>query len=483
MSNPHPEPDSVTDSITESEYDELATLAEAESFALGTKSVLAQLPLWEASLDIGDPGHEAAHLFEGEPTLPGIILTDGKRSVGMLSRQRFLEYLLRPKGIDLFLAQPLRVMYSYARLPPLVLAHTTPILAAAQLVLRRPLDQQGEPLVVTSPRGDRLVHIHDLNRAHWQIRGIETQVRYERVQAQMLQSEKMAALGRLVDGVSHEILDPLGFIWGNLAHLGRYCQQLLDLIAVYEESVTLPSEAVALLREDIELDYLQEDLPNTIRSIQGGADRLKRLALSLQNFCHIDDIYPKPADLHELLDSVVLLLKSRLTTQIEVVRDYDPLPPVTCFGGQLSQVFMNILTNCLDALLERTSRQDASTNPWEAAQDGQSLEALESPKIIISTSLCRPPQELANPGQRWISVVIADNGPGLSPAAQEEVLRSFSIEKRLEKETHLAMSYRIITAKHGGRFYVRSRSFSDHETAPGIGTEFEIRLPLYPQGD
>lgn len=463
--------------------DEFSVLAEAEAFALGTRSVLAQLPLWAASLDIDAWGHEAAQQFEADLALPGLVLMDGDRLVGMLSRQRFLEYLLRPKGIDLFLAQPLRVMYSYARTPPLVLPHTTPILTAARLVLQRPTELQGEPIVVKSPRGDRLVHIQDLNRAHWQIRGIETQTRYERIQAQILQSEKMAALGRLVDGVAHEILDPLGFIWGNLTHVASYCKQLMALIAAYEAALPQPPDDINLLREDIELDYLQEDLPKTIRSIQTGADRLKQLALSLQNFCHIDEVYPKPADIHSLMDSVVLLLKSRITTRIQVTREYGPLPPVTCFSGQLSQVFMNILTNCLDALLERASRQDISNEPSTARAGADIPRELEPPKISISTSICRPPQELANPGQRWVSIVIADNGPGLSSAAQEEVLRSFSVEKRLEKETYLAMSYRIITAKHGGRFYVRSRSLPDHKTAPGIGTEFEIRLPLYPQGD
>jgi signal transduction histidine kinase len=475
-------PETSVPSADSADYDELATLAEAEAFALGTKSVLAQLPLWDTSLDISALGTQAAQCFEGEPALPGIILTEDGRSVGMLSRQRFLEYLLRPKGIDLFLSQPLRVMYSYARIPLTVLGHTTPILAAAQLMLRRPSDQQAEPILVKLPRGDRLLHVHDLHRAYWQIRGIETQVRYERAQAQMLQNEKMAALGRLVDGVSHEILDPLGFIWGNLAHTSRYCEQLLELIAAYEEALPEPPTEVVTLRDDIELDYVQTDLPSTLRSIRVGADRLKQLALSLQNFCHIDEVYPKAADIHQILDSIVLLLKSRLTTRIEVVRDYAPLPPVTCFGGQLSQVFMSILTNALDALLERTSRQENAAT-WHLDTEGMLLDVAEPPKIIISTSLCRPPKDAVNAGQRWVSVVIADNGPGLSPAAQEEVLKSFSVEKRLEKETHLALSYRIITAKHGGRFYVRSRSFSDHETPPGIGTEFEVRLPLYPQGD
>ncbi|MGD1906442.1 MAG: sensor histidine kinase [Leptolyngbyaceae cyanobacterium] len=456
--------------------------------ALGINSTLVDLPLYGVSLGLDRPGTDAAHHFELDPSLPGIILLDQQRCIGLISRQRFLEYLLRPKGIDLFLAQPLRVLESYARLKPLVLTHNTPILAAAQLSLRRPIEYQGEPILVHQDhrgglgagfRGHRLLNPHDLNLAYWQIRGIETQVRHERAQAQMLQSEKMAALGRLVDGVAHEILDPLGFIWGNLAHVSNYCQQLMELIESYEAALPEPPLDVLDLREDIELDYLQTDLPNTISSIQGGAERLKQLALSLQNFCHIDEVYPKPADLHELIDSIVLLLKSRLTTRITVVRDYAPLPPVTCFAGQISQVFMNIFTNCIDALLEQTVRQDMSADLGEAVQQGRFFEVIEPPKIIITTSMCVPPKENHQDSQRWISIVIADNGPGLSAEAQEQVLKSFSVEKRLEKETNLAMSYRLITAKHGGRFFVRSRSFSNHETSPGIGTEFEIRLPLY----
>ncbi|MDA0864902.1 MAG: ATP-binding protein [Cyanobacteria bacterium] len=456
--------------------------------ALGINSTLAELPLHGVSLDLDHPGTDAAHQFELDPQLPGIILYDQQGCIGFISRQRFLDYLLRPKGIDLFLSQPLRVLQSYARLKPLVLAQNTPILVAAQLALRRPIEYQGEPILVRQSRrhGQRpvlkdhlLLSPQDLNLAHWQIRGIETQIRHERAQAQMLQSEKMAALGRLVDGVAHEILDPLGFIWGNLAHVSSYCNQLMEVITAYEGALPEPPVEVLDLREDIELDYLQTDLPHTISSIQGGAERLKQLALSLQNFCHIDEVYPKPADLHELLDSIVLLLKSRLTTRIEVVRDYAPLPPVTCFAGQLGQVFMNIFINCVDALLEQTVRRDISADLGEAIQKGHFFEVMETPKITITTCMCVPPKENHQDSQRWISITIADNGPGLSSEAQAQVLKSFSVEQRLEKETNLAMSYRITTAKHGGRFYVRSRSFSSHETNPGIGTEFEIRLPLY----
>jgi signal transduction histidine kinase len=317
--------------------------------------------------------------------------------------------------------------------------------------------------------------------AHWQIRGIETQVRYERAQAAMLQNQKMVALGRLVDGVAHEILDPLGFIWGNLTHIARYCQQLLQLADTYEKAWPPVPEPKALveLKEEIELSYLQADLPDALSSIQGGAERLKQLATSLQNFCHIDEVYPKPADLHDLLDSIVLLLKSRLTSKIEVIREYTSLPPVNCFGGQLSQVFMNIVTHCVDTLLAQGARaaDDLPLADWPEA----AITPTASPQIIIRTELLSAEATEPSLGDRWVAITIADNGPGLSPEDQQRILNSFSVQQRLARETDLATSYRIVTAKHGGKFWVRSpRSHAATTSPPTRGTEFVIHLPLYP---
>ncbi|MEO1094918.1 MAG: ATP-binding protein [Cyanobacteria bacterium J06638_28] len=449
---------------------------------LGMDSTLQELPLHSVCLSLDTAGTDAAALFERSPELPGILLSEHERIIGFISRERFLEYLLRPYGIDLFLSQPLAILFSYTRSDTLKLPQNTPILVAAQAALRRPVNQQGEPIWVTHSNGDQLLNSYDLNVAHWHIRGIETQVRYERAQAYMLQSQKMSALGRLVDGVAHEMLDPLSFIWGNLTHVAHYCNHLMELLAAYE--AVLPPEVKASsslveLCDAIELDYLKEDLPDTLRSIKGGAERLKRLATSLQNFCHIDEVYPQPADLHELIDSIVLLLQSRLKTRIQVIRHYSSLPPITCYAGQLGQVFMNILTNCVDALLAKTAQADVSTELGLAIQKPILSHVLEKPKITITTRFCTMAQEKGSGNNRWISITFADNGPGLPHSAQQQVLQSFSIEQRLEKETDLAMSYRIITAKHGGRFYVRSQSFSDQETAPDVGTEFEIRLPLY----
>ncbi|GAB4146724.1 MAG: hypothetical protein Fur0046_24750 [Cyanobacteria bacterium J069] len=474
-------------------------LLDAGSEALCPESTLDKLPLHEFQADYRHTGLQVAQIFEQHPSLPGVVLWDTARLMGMLSRQCLLEYLLRPYGADLFLNRPLSVLHSYARRPPLILANSTLILTAAQQLLRRSPDQHSEPILVQSGHRYYLLSPHDLNVAHWQIRGIETQVRYERTQVQLIQSEKMAGLGRLVDGVAHEILDPVGFIWGNLSHVSSYAADLLELVAAYEACLPSVPPAVQQLQQAIELEYVKRDLPQAIASIRAGAERLKNLATSLQNFCHVDDVYPKPANLHDCLDSIVLLLKSRLTGEIDIVRQYGHLPPVPCFVGQLSQVFMNILINAIEVLLNSAVYQswveERGDRPAQPLPNGP----IRKPQISIVTEVRSIPSSPATqtsprddsldmtgtrplaaapPERRWVSIRITDNGPGLSPAAQQRIRDSFSIERRTAKETSLSVSYQIITAKHGGQFRITSPILFPADTPTGIGAEFEILLPL-----
>lgn len=444
------------------------SLSEGSAQDLSAESSLRDLPLYDFQVETSCLGLELARVFEKYPQLPGAILLEQGQFAGMMSRRRLLEYLIRPRRLELFLHKPLHVLYRYAGSGVLMLPESTPILAATPLALRRTRDLRAEPIVVQGePSGYRLLDIQELNVASWQLRGIETQARYERAQAQMIQSEKMASLGRLVDGVAHEILDPVGFIWGNLTHVSSYSQQLMELASAYEAHLPQLPEEITQLKEDIELDFLQEDLPRAIASIRTGADRLKKLAMSLQNFCHIDEVYPKPADLHSCIDGILLLLKSRLTSDIEVVRNYGHLPPVHCFAGQLNQVFMNILTNAFDALIDQAVTQ-------KFAQDfGKSFpqNAAQKPRIEITTQVRA--HKAGKPGSydnRWVSIRITDNGAGMSHELQQKILESFSVGRRASKETSLGVSYQIITAKHGGHFVFQSQ--------PGVGTEFEILLPL-----
>ena len=222
-----------------------------------------------------------------------------------------------------------------------------------------------------------------------------------------------------------------------------------------------------------------------------GADRLKKLSASLQNFCHLDEIYPKPTNLHECLDSILLLLKSRLSGEIEIIRDFRHLPPIACYARQLNQVFINILTNAVDALLNRSVRQGI------AAEWGQPSAPRSKAQIVITTQIITHANSQDAAHERWVSIRIADNGAGISAEKREQILASFSTEQRSAKETSLGVSYQIVTAKHGGKLNFRSlgsqaSSETSSEAQPqgstsnlGIehleiqsGTEFEILLPM-----
>ena len=436
---------------------------------LGLDSTLQELPLYNFSVEVGAQhgstanGVEVAKFFEKNPLLPGVILVEEGKYIGMISRRRLLELLICPYGEELFFHQPLSVLYSYTRTAILLLPDTTPIMSAMQLTLRRSPELLAEPVVVqTALDTYRLLDMQELNVASWQIRGIETQVRYERSQAQMIQNDKMASLGRLVDGVAHEILDPVNFIWGNLTHVSNYSQDLIKLVVAYAQELGDASSQINHLKQEIEFDFIEQDLTKSLASIRTGAERLKKLVVGLQNFCHIDEIYPKPVDLHACIDSVTLLISSRLRGEIEIAKNYGHLPPVYCFIGELNQVFMNILSQSVDALLNEAVRHQLNVDSTKTAH---------KPQIQITTKIIS--QEATTIDallSRWVSICIADNGPGMSDKLQQQILESFSIKKRADKETSLAVSYRIVTARHGGKLNFRSKL--------GTGTEFEILLPL-----
>ena len=458
---------------------------------LSLSSTVRDLPLHNFAVETSHRGRDIATIFDKYPLLPGVILLENSKFLGMISRRRFLEYLLHPQGWKLFLKKPLRVLYSYAQIKNLIVLDTTTILATSQLALRRSPELLGEPIVIQiSPPEDSgnsapinsqdtyyLLDLQELYLADWQIRGIEAQVRYEQNQSQMIQIEKMASLGRLVDGVAHEILDPVNFIWGNLNYIHLYTEQLLELIKAYDmEFMNSPlvmdkSTIITDLKNSIEFDFLQADLPRTVSSIKTGAERLKKLVTSLQNFCHLDDVYPKPADLHQCLDSILTLLKSRLQKDIEIITNYGYLPPVTCFVGQLNQVFINILGNAVDVLLN---------NNLDRYSSDPQLVRIKSPAITITTNVYAGKQiqaEIAN--SRWVSICIAHNGLALSPSGKQKLLDSFSGDRRFLKETSWALTYWIVTGKHGGILKLRSplpEIFLNSEIP--LGTEFEIFLPL-----
>lgn len=449
---------------------------EGNPHPLGIQATLNDLPQYAFTVEADSPIAALIEPFSAFHDLPGVVVKEPNR-ISVLSRQQFLESLLQLGHTEQFTQGLVRSRLSRTSRNPIILPGDTTVLIGAQKALKRPKEEQNEPVVVIEQGQYYLLDSDLLNVAHWHIRGVETQIRYERLQMQILQSEKMAALGRLVDGVAHEILDPVSFIWGNLSYINEYAQQQSALISAYEKAVPAPPSAVQEVKEQIEFDYLKEDFPAALKSARSGAHRLRQLATSLQNFCHIDEVHPRPTDINSLLDSTLRLLRNRITSPISIERCYDRLPPVPCFPGQLSQVFMNILTNAVDSLLA------------QAQQESQLPTAdFASPEITVTTTVCSAetaPSDTNIHVTRWISIIISDNGPGLPAEMREQILESFTTERRLKKETGLAMSYQIVTAKHGGRLWLRSVHESDTTATLDkstdkvlTGTEFEILLPL-----
>lgn len=272
----------------------------------------------------------------------------------------------------------------------------------------------------------------------------------KKTQAQMVQAEKMSSLGQLVAGVAHEINNPVNFIYGNLKHAEGYTDDLLKVVNLYQKTFPAPGEELEEAIEGLEIDFLTEDLPKLLNSMKVGAERIRAIVSSLRNFSRLDEVDLKDADLHEGIDSTLMILQNRLKkhsdrVKIIVHRKYGDLPKVECFPGQLNQVFMNIISNAIDAL-----------------EDGLDRQAIEQPEITINTCLAT---------DQTVVISIADNGPGMPETVRNRIFEPFFTTKAVGKGTGmgLAISYQVVVEKHGGTLTCNS--------TPSQGTEFVITLP------
>ncbi|HEY9603637.1 MAG TPA: ATP-binding protein, partial [Allocoleopsis sp.] len=267
-------------------------------------------------------------------------------------------------------------------------------------------------------------------------------------QSQLIQAEKMSSLGQLVAGVAHEINNPINFIYGNLIYVNEYTQDLLNLIHLYQQHYPNPDPSIAAQLEEVELEFLAEDFPKLLDSMQLGTERIRQIVLSLRNFSRHDEAQLKKVDIHDGIDSTLLILQYRLnetrgSTSIEVIKDYGVLPEVECYAGALNQVFMNIINNGIDALLE--------------VQDNNKRE------IRIQTQV---------KDSNCVIIAIADNGPGMTHEIQQRIFDPFFTTKPVGRGTGLGLSisYQIIVEQHGGQLSCSS--------ALGKGTQFLIEIPV-----
>jgi predicted ATPase/signal transduction histidine kinase/tRNA A-37 threonylcarbamoyl transferase component Bud32 len=277
----------------------------------------------------------------------------------------------------------------------------------------------------------------------------------QQTQAQLVQTEKISSLGQLVAGVAHEVNNPVSFISGNLSHVNQYVEDLIHVLNLYQKYLPSPPEEILEETDAIDLDFLLVDLPKMISSMKLGIERIRGIMQSLRNFSRTDSADKKAVDVHEGLETTLMILQHRLKAgptrpAIQVIKEYGDLPPVACFPGQMNQVFMNLLANAIDALDESNIGKNY-------------LELEKNPNTItIRTEII----------EEQAVIRIADNGPGMPEEVRQKLFNPFFTTKPEGKGTGLGLSisYQIVTEKHEGKL----ECFS----SPGNGAEFVITIPI-----
>ena len=277
----------------------------------------------------------------------------------------------------------------------------------------------------------------------------ETLHNLKQTQAQLVQSEKMSSLGQLMAGIAHEVNNPINFITGNLSHVSDYTNNLLQLVNYYQQVSPSPSPEIQQAIASCDLDFIIQDLPRLLNSMKTGSDRIQELVLSFRNFSRLGEATQKRSNLHEGINSTLVLLSHRLKAsaqrpEIQISKHYSNLPDVECYPGQLNQVFMNVLINAIDVLDELTDPQSST------------------PCIQILTSVVND----------FVEIHIVDNGPGMTADVQQRMFEPFFTTKALGRGTGLglAISYQIVVDQHRGKLCCRS--------TPTKGTTVTIAIPI-----
>ncbi|MEA5575403.1 sensor histidine kinase [Anabaena sp. UHCC 0451] len=453
------------------------SMKNADELNLKLESTLQELPVWTVQIELDHPGNELAILFDQEPLLPGIILTRNHQCVGMISRRLFFEQMSRPYGLGLFAGRPVEYLYNFLLPEISILSEDTPIVDATQMALGRSPKLVYEPIIITDQSCQYgLLDFHQLLLAYSQIHVFTlSRLQKEKERARiaredfrdlqhnytrLLQNEKMIALGQLVAGIAHEINNPMNFIYGNLNYATEYVEDLLYLLECYQKKLSYCDVKLQAQERGIEIEFIMEDLPKLLSSMKVGATRINEIVLSLRNFSRLDQAELKFVDIHQGIENTLTILQHNLKAksdrpEIKVIKEYGNLPLVECYAGQLNQVFMNIISNAIDALSE-----DYKLSTW-------------SDNIAPSTQkdmIIRIRSEMTENNQ--VMICITDNGAGIPESIQKRLFDPFFTTKPVGKGTGLGLSisHQIVVEKHGGQLYCLSHS--------GKGSEFIIKIPI-----
>ena len=275
-------------------------------------------------------------------------------------------------------------------------------------------------------------------------------------QSQLIQTEKMSSLGQMVAGIAHEINNPVNFIYANIEHASNYLEFIINLLNIYQQEYPHPSAIIEEYKQDNDFDFVIQDLPKILDSMMIGSERIRKIVLGLRNFSRLDESATKPVDIHEGIDSTLMILQTRFQEKLGyssnvVIKKYGDIPLVQCYASQLNQVFMNIISNAIDVLKQRQENLPTAELKNNSSQ------------IIIRTQIIN---------NNWVQIAIKDNGMGIKPEIKQRIFDPFFTTKPVGEGTGLGLSisYQIVVEKHGGKL--------DCISAPGKGTEFIIEIPI-----
>ncbi|KOP28353.1 ATPase [Hapalosiphon sp. MRB220] len=452
-------------------------LKHADELKLKIDSTLQELPLWEVEVELNFFGSDLVKPFKDEPLLPGVVITNNRQYVGMISRRRFFEHMSRPFSLELFLNRPIETFLNIFKIEEeFVISETSSVIEATNLALQRSPEFVYEPIIVkTGSEKYCLLDFQELLLAYSQIHALtlfhlqqaqeETKTpnadvrELQQIDIKLLHREKITALRQIVSSIANEINNPANFIAGKLIHASRYIQQLLQLINLYQQQYPEPTVEIQRVINQVELDNITTDLSKLTDSMKTGIDRIRQFIHALRNFS-TEESEKKSVDLHESIDSTLIILQSRLKSKtygqnITVIKEYAKLPLVECYPGQMNLVLMNIINYVIDAF-------PAENEPWLIDGEKDKNNYL-SPTIRIRT-------ELLN--SKTVVIRIANNAVKIPERVGQKIFAPLfnSTSNGKLTELELSISHEIIVEKHGGQL----------ECLPALeqGTEFIIKIPV-----